>query len=481
MGPHTAAPGAACIAALTGVLCLGVPGARAGTFNIADGDVAALVSALEITNTNAQHDTINLAVNGTYTLTTVNNTFDGSNGLPRVVNDAGNSLTINGNGATIQRSTAPATPDFRLFNLAGQDITLNQLTLANGSADDTSGTDTGNGGAVFNESDGVVTIADCVFRDNFAGEDGGAFYHDFFAGGTFVITNSSFGTNAAGWSGGAVFGEQPGSIVRSTFTGNAANGTGTDRGGGAVFIEDDLTIQDCGFSGNRARDAGGAVFNEGFADLTVSNTLFEGNSATNGGAILNEADLLLIDCTVRGNTAGRNTGGGGGIYNVQNASVDIAGGTMEDNSAAGTGGAIHNFAGDFTIIGVAMTSNRAEFGGGAILNGDELHLYDVTFTGNRSTGAFEGGGAVLALSDTTTHIFDSRFHGNSGSLGGAFSGHGSALVHDCVFEGNSVRGSGGAVGNDGTLELLRCRFTGNRSFVSTGATGSGGGLYNAGS
>src|SRR5207253_6689253 len=93
----------------TALLFLGVQSALAATFTIANGDVAGLISAINTANVNDEADTINLASGGAYTLTAVNNTTDGANGLPVLVNDLlGPDLTINGNGATIQRSTLGA-------------------------------------------------------------------------------------------------------------------------------------------------------------------------------------------------------------------------------------------------------------------------------------------------------------------------------------------------------------------------------------
>ena len=63
----------------TTLLLLCSPAAEAATFNIANGDVAGLISAINTANSNNQDDTINLASNGDYVLTVPDN---GSNGLP---------------------------------------------------------------------------------------------------------------------------------------------------------------------------------------------------------------------------------------------------------------------------------------------------------------------------------------------------------------------------------------------------------------
>src|SRR5437016_12174056 len=82
--------------------------AQAATYNVATGDVAGLIAAINSANSSPAPNTINLATGGTYTLTTVNGS---GTGLPVI----SNSMTINGNGATIQRSGAVGTPDFRIF------------------------------------------------------------------------------------------------------------------------------------------------------------------------------------------------------------------------------------------------------------------------------------------------------------------------------------------------------------------------------
>ena len=84
----------------------------ATTFNIPNGDVAGLIAAINAANANPGADIINLAASGTYTLTAVDNTgYYGPTGLPVIVSP----ITINGNGATILRTSAPSTPDFRIF------------------------------------------------------------------------------------------------------------------------------------------------------------------------------------------------------------------------------------------------------------------------------------------------------------------------------------------------------------------------------
>jgi hypothetical protein len=131
----------------------------------------------------------------TFTLTAVDNTTDGDNGLPDIVT----TLTIQ-NG-TIERDTS--SPAFRIFHISSPGVlTLSNLALNNGEADSSTG-----GGAVYVQTRGILsTIYNTSFTNNNsgAGGSGGAIY-------AFGDTNIT-------------------SIVASLFSGNIA-----DQYGGAIF------------------------------------------------------------------------------------------------------------------------------------------------------------------------------------------------------------------------------------------------------
>src|SRR5438132_2529952 len=101
--------------------------ALAATIDVACGDIPGLKVAIASASPG---DTVSLAAGCTYTLTAVDN-VDGSlsspNGLPQI----NNLLTIEGNGSTITNSGAF---QFRFFDLgAAANLTLNRVTLSNGS------------------------------------------------------------------------------------------------------------------------------------------------------------------------------------------------------------------------------------------------------------------------------------------------------------------------------------------------------------
>src|ERR1044072_2309842 len=192
-----------CFYLLSGLM-LSTGAAHAAVFEIPNGDVAALAAAINTANTNSQSDIINLAANGTYTLTTVDNAVNGANGLPVIRNDStGLDLTINGQGATIQRSTVAGTPEFRILQIAdGTTVNLVRLTIANGKLSSASSPDTG---AAIYAFQATLSLTECTLRDNEATGDGGAMFLQAPSGSAFTTTpqRSTFSNNK-GRRGGAI-------------------------------------------------------------------------------------------------------------------------------------------------------------------------------------------------------------------------------------------------------------------------------------
>lgn len=146
---------------------------KAATYNIPDEDVAGLIAAINSSNANPDADVINLAAGGTYTLTSIAgpDSFHGNTGLPIVHGPSEQvhaSLTINGNGATIQRSSVAGTPLFRIFHALFADVVLDGVVIRNGYGQ---GSRCGGGGLYLNVSN--VTILNSTITENFGFEGGG--------------------------------------------------------------------------------------------------------------------------------------------------------------------------------------------------------------------------------------------------------------------------------------------------------------------
>ncbi|MEZ5583103.1 MAG: choice-of-anchor Q domain-containing protein [Candidatus Competibacteraceae bacterium] len=357
--------------ALSQILAVGAMASAQAATITADGTTCTLVDAITAANSDTATggctagsgaDVIELTAS-TYTLNTVNNTANGSNGLPSITS----TITLNGNGATIGRGGGA--PAFRLFRVAPSgDLTLNGVTLENGSADD--GIPANNvidddGGAILNQG-GMLTVSGCVFRNNGAIRDGGAIRT---GGASSSVT-----------------------IASTTFEQNFAlrNGGSIDSNNSTVIIDKSR------FRLNSAVNRGGAIDSGGpSSSLTVTDSDFTQNSSTGGGAI----DSNSPNATVSGSTFDRNNAASGG---------------------SGDGGAIHNnVGGNLTVINSTFSANSASDQGGGIFsnanatNPSTLIVRNSTLFGNSATAANGGGGIRVtggtysSLTLTNTIVFGS--------------------------------------------------------------------------
>ncbi len=165
MQKHRSAIGAAGLVAAAVTLSLQVSQSVATSVPVAC-NTTDLKAAIDTANATSGPDTLQLAPGCTYTLTTPDNHWYGPNGLPEIASD----ITVEGNGSTIERSSAGGTPEFRLlyvgadpadadtFNYpspgAGR-LVLREVSLRGGFAkggDSTGGGGgAGMGGAIFNQ------------------------------------------------------------------------------------------------------------------------------------------------------------------------------------------------------------------------------------------------------------------------------------------------------------------------------------------
>lgn len=212
---------------------------QAATYNIVDGDVAGLIAAINSSNANPGPDVINLATGGTYTLTYVAGPdgWHGDTGLPIVQGPSQaqpETLTINGNGSTIQRSQSPGTPDFRIFHALYANVTIDSLIIKGGRGQ---GSRCGGGGLYLNVSNTV--IRNSTITENFGIEGGGICNNN---ASTLSVENSTISHNTAigGRTGGGIlnFAATQLSISNSTIYENQAGGSPGFEGRGDSIADD---------------------------------------------------------------------------------------------------------------------------------------------------------------------------------------------------------------------------------------------------
>jgi hypothetical protein len=427
-----------------------------------------LIDAITRANNNGEPDTINLGPG--CVIIKLDSAYAGSeSAFPEITSV----ITINGNGATLQRN-ADSAEYFRIFKVASNgNLTLNQVTLKGGVAV--------NGGAIFNHG-GSLTVSNSTISGNETyryGGGGGIFNLQ----GTLTVSDSIISDNWA--DSGSAIDNQQGTLTVSNSTISNNNNKVSEAGGG-ISNSGTLTVTNCTISGNTKAKQGGGILNYG--TLIVSNSTISGTvAAENGGGIYNYGTVTVSNSTISGNSASREGGRGGGIYN-NGGTLMVSHSTISGNSASqvgGRGGGIYNNDGTLMVSHSTISGNSAsrqlsqrlgiDNGGGGIYNdGGTVEVSDSTISGNQaSVKAVDGGGGISnsgTLTVTNCTISDNRAH-----QGGGIHNRGTLMVsHSTIGSGNRGFYTGGGIYNDGgTLEVTNSTISGN-------STRQGGGILNTG-
>jgi hypothetical protein len=330
------------------------------------------------------------------TLTTVDNTADGDNGLPSITSD----VRIQGTGGLRAIARDPAAPEFRILHIAASGtVDLNNLALMNG---DVVGPFPDNrGAAIFNR--GRVTLLDSTVSGNTTVEEGGGVVN--LGGATLILDNSTVSGNSAGNVGGGIFTEGTVIVTDSAISDNSASY------GGGIFSEDGtVTLTSSTVSGNSVSGFAGGIWNYG-GTLTLTNSTVSGNSAPTGGGIYNRYGIAtLTNSVVSGNSTTSAYAGGGGIVSTGSAAtMTLTDSTVSGNSTTGygSGGGIYNrYYSTMILNSSTVSNNSANYGGGIYNKGDSanLTLTNSTVSGNSTTTGYALGGGIYNRSGETTLI-----------------------------------------------------------------------------
>jgi predicted outer membrane repeat protein len=255
--------------------------------------------------------------------------------------------------------------------------------------------------------------------------------------------------------------------------------------GGAILNNGTLTLVNVTFTNNTASGGGGAIYNTG--NLNSTNSNFSNNTATGGlsgygGAIYSQSNSSVI---INGGAFNANQAAtdGGAIEYTNNQTASINGTTFTSN-IAGSGGAISALGGgtdSLTIFGASFNNNSASDGdGGAILNyAGPLKIYSSNFTQNTALFSNNGGGAIATIQNLSVvnTVFDTNSTNQESQGGGAILISGTGLQLDligCVFTKNSAGSDGGAIYNNGAIaHITSSAFSTNKANA-----GQGGAIYN---
>lgn len=263
------------------------------------------------------------------------------------------------------------------------------------------------GGAIRLTGATVEVVGSRLVGNRVAGEgaSGGAIMND---GGTLTVSRSRIEKNRAERAGGGIEANAgTTTVAESTLRGNRT-GAGPGNGGGLHLTgPGTVTVRDSKVLKNRAASEGGGLWNSADGQMTVTDTVLTGNTASGdeatmgGGALFNDGGTLTVQgVEAIGNRATGEAGSGGGLLNDQ-GTVTVTESTFRRNRAVRAGGGIETNIGTLDLGEVDLLDNRT---GDTPGNGGGLHLTgmaQVTYAGGSVTGnqaAAQGGG--LWNSDT---------------------------------------------------------------------------------
>ena len=352
------------------------PSAKAATMTVASCDESSfddesdLQRLIGLANDEAGHpgaDTIVLQAGCTYTYS---QTFQSD--LPDALPAITSTVTIVGNGATIQRAD-DAVPQLNHLLRVTTDgnLTVRNVTLRNGVSPPPFG-----GAAIYNI--GFTTVDGAIIRDNVHN----AIFNHWL--GTLTVLNSTFDNNSSQSGNGAAINAEGPLIVRgSTFTDNwTFRGGESPHNGGAIYLgtEAAALILDSVFHRNGSTEYGGAIYTSG-GIASVSGCTFTENVSSGGGAVTNWTGDLTVSRSFFGSN--RSYDKGAAIYGGNDLTVTNS--TFWRNVADEDGGAIFGSpSGLLSITNATFAENRSLTNvGDAVRQGDSS-------TGTTKNSVFSG-------------------------------------------------------------------------------------------
>ena len=339
---------------------------------------------------------------------------------------------LNGNGFNVTLSGGNVTDLFTVN--AGAKLTLNRLTLQNGS-NNTSG------GCVraFGDLDVISSIIRfCKAESLFVNPNGGAIY----ANNALVqITNTTIYSNSAEGVGGGIYaiGNSDLRINQSTIRQNTSF-----RGGGVYQDSGTAIFSSSNVVSNTATAEGGGLYAAG-----IQFSFYQGELSYNyvssdtigigGGGYFTSSAPFFVNAAIMEN---KSEGDSGGLYSGgQSGALSLYSNVISGNIAGGSPGGVHSEGNIITLQNNLFQGNRGYPYGGAFRNTSYADTIGNVFIQNHGYyggGIYNDAGKPLIIHDTT-------FISNTAAYGGAIRNDG--IIDDGIgitFTGNTVPYRGGA-------------------------------------
>ena len=344
-----------------------------------------------------------------------NNETDNSRGI--VISK--NNFVLNGHGFTIDGNNQS-----RLFNITGNNVTINDLILRGGYSNRAGAICaygnvtlnnitfinnyvTGEGGAVGLNAESVIICNNSLFIDNY-GDSGSSIY---VARGQLYLNNTNISSKVYSPHGQIVLNLAKAYIENSNFMN--INSTYTP----ALYAEKCLAI---------------SVVNSNFINLTA-------NISAGAMAVKKGGEIFIKNCEFINTTSTKNAGAfiaditGDGEFNGNVTMID----TIFRDTRSEFGGAYIQFGGDLVLNNSEFTNSHATYNGGAVylsfVNNAEINNCNFTLNSVDIIEGYPTYGGALFCDKSTLKIVSSKFFNNT-----AFEGNG-IYAYDTKYDiSNSI-------------------------------------------
>ena len=245
-------------------------------------------------------------------------------------------------------------------------------------------------------------------------------------------------------------------------------------GGAIVARRSNVMINQSTFKENRAQ-FGGAIYAVE-SNVNIINSVFDFNTANSshsttvagGSAICAVSSVIFIDSSELIKNHVYYGYSLGGALAIINSKLMIANSLMSDNRAYNSGGGLHAFSSDVTMINCTCVKNRADTGGVFAVNTSTLMILNTYIGDSRASIS---GGAVVSFSSKVTVRF-TLIKGTYAQLGGVVYSNASLIaIEKSMVSGNLAMIDGGVI-----YCHKNCNIRVNESMISSNAVEQNGGV-----
>lgn len=175
----------------------------------------------------------------------------------------------------------------------------------------------------------------------------------------------------------------------------------------------------------------------------LSLTRGQSPAGEDGGGILVEGSLQLLNCILTDNHADDD---GGGVSVQENAAAYLDSCTISNNSCGDDGGGLRVFNGSLTIRNTTVSNNFSPSFGGGLSSSGTVEIEASTFSENQANGV---GGGIRCFGGSLSILNSTFDHNTSDNHGGGISTTVDSDLNFCTIVNNTTVNTGGGLRSSG--------------------------------